>query len=83
MIFACDLPFKSDNTTLGKCWSKFKINQVICLNADLKVKYETVVLKIVGNSESNVQITLLSSDLLRSRRFGLTCFGSFDFYHFG
>ena len=33
--------------------------------------------KIVGNSTSNVQIGFISSDLLRSSLFGITCFGSF------
>ena len=31
-------------------------------------------MKIVGNSVSNVQIAFISSDLLRSSLFGITCF---------
>ena len=60
----------------------------MCLTADLKVIYVHDLLNIVGNSVSNVQIAFISSDLLRSSLFGITCFWLipiFDFglYHFG
>ena len=47
--------------------------------ADLKVMYVHDLLKIVGNSVSNVQIAFISSDLLRYSLFGITCFGSFRY----
>ena len=49
----------------------------LCFTADLKVIYVHDLLKIVGNSVSNVQISFISSDLLRSSLF--TCFGSFRY----
>ena len=49
----------------------------MCLTADLKVIYVHDLLKMVENSVSNVQIAFISSDLLRSSLFGITCFGSF------
>ena len=39
-------------------------------------------LKIVGNSVSNIQIAFISSDLLGSSLFGITCFGSFRYLTF-
>ena len=48
----------------------------LCLTADLKVIYVHDLMKIVGNSVSNVQIAFISSDLRRSSLFGITCFGS-------
>ena len=54
-------------------------NPVVCLTADLKVIYVHDLLKIVGNSVSNVQIAFISSDLLGSSLFGITCFGSFRY----
>ena len=39
--------------------------------------YTYFLLKIVGYSVSNVQIGFISSDLLRSSLFDITCFGSF------
>ena len=45
----------------------------------MKVIYAHDLLKIVGNSISNVQIAFISSDLLRSSLFGITCFGSFQY----
>ena len=51
----------------------------LCLTADLKVIYVHDLLKIVGNSVSNVQIAFISSDLLRSSLFGITCLGSFRY----
>ena len=49
-------------------------NSCLCLTADLKVIYVHDLLKIVGNSVSNVQIAFISSDLLRFSLFGITCF---------
>ena len=40
-------------------------------------------LKIVGNSVSNVQIAFISSDLLRSSLFGITCFWLIPVFDFG
>ena len=53
------------------------------LTADLKVIYVHDLLKIVGNSVSNVQIALVSSDLLRSSLFGITCFWLIPVFDFG
>ena len=44
------------------------------LTADLKVIYVHDLLKIVGNSVSNVQIGFIFRDLLWSLLFGITCF---------
>ena len=44
-----------------------------------KVIYVHDLLKIIRNSVSSVQIGFISSDLLRSLLFGITCFGSFQF----
>ena len=51
--------------------------------ADLKVIYLHNLLKIVGNSVSNVQIAFISSDLLRSSLFGITCFWLIPVFDFG
>ena len=51
----------------------------LCLTADLKAIYVHDLLKIVGNSVSNVQIAFISSDLLHSSLVGITCFGSFRY----
>ena len=51
--------------------------EFLTFTADLKVIYVHDLLKIVGNSVSNVQIGFISSDLLKSSLFGITCFGSF------
>ena len=51
----------------------------LCLTAHLKVIYVHDLLKIVGNSVSNVQIGFISSDLLRSLLFGIACFDSLHF----
>ena len=40
-------------------------------------------LKIVGNSVSNIQIAFISSDLLRSSLFGTTCFWLIPIFDFG
>ena len=40
-------------------------------------------MKIVGNSVSNVQIAFISSDLLRSSLFGITCFWLILVFDFG
>ena len=40
-------------------------------------------LKIVGNSVSNVQIVFISRDLLRSSLFGITCFWLIPVLDFG
>ena len=45
----------------------------------MKVIYVHDLLKIVGNSVSNVQIAFISSDLLRYSLFDITCFGSFRY----
>ena len=59
-------------------------NPVVCvLTADLKVMYVHDLLKIVGNSVSNVQIAFISSDLLRSSLFGITCFWLIPVFDFG
>ena len=42
-----------------------------------------LILKIVGNSVSNVQIAFISSDLLRSSLFGITCFWLIPVFDFG
>ena len=55
----------------------------VCLTADLKVIYVHDLLKIVGNSASNVQIAFISSDLLRSSLFGITCFWLIPVFDFG
>ena len=50
---------------------------IICahaLTADLKVIYVHDLLKIVGNSVSNVQIGFIFRDLLWSLLIGITCF---------
>ena len=52
-------------------------------HADLKVIYVHDLLKIVGNSVSNVQIAFISSDLLRSSLFGITCFWLIPIFDFG
>ena len=49
-------------------------NPVVWFTADLKVIYVHDLLKIVGNSVSNVQIAFFSTGLLRSSLFGITCF---------
>ena len=51
----------------------------LCLSADLKVINVHNLLKIVENSVSNIQIGFISSELLRSLLFGITCFGSYQF----
>ena len=48
-------------------------------HTNLKVIHVHDLLKIVGNSVSNVQIGFISSDLLKSSLFGITCFGSFRY----
>ena len=53
--------------------------EFLTFTADLKVIYVHDLLKIVGNSVSNVQIGFISSDLLKSSLFGITCFGSFRY----
>ena len=40
-------------------------------------------IKIVGNSVSNVKIAFISSDLLRSSLFGVTCFWLIPVFGFG
>ena len=40
-------------------------------------------LKKVGNSVSNVKIAFISSDLLRSSLFGITCFWLIPVFDFG
>ena len=55
----------------------------LCLTADLKVIYVHDLLKIVGNSVSNVQIAFIFSDLLRSSLFGITCFWLIPVFGFG
>ena len=40
-------------------------------------------MKIVGNSVPNVQIPFISSDLLRSSLFGVTCFWLIPVFDFG
>ena len=48
-------------------------------NCRLEIIYVHDLLKIVGNSLSNVQIAFISSDLLRSSLYGITYFGSFRY----
>ena len=55
----------------------------LCLTADLKVIYVHDLLKIVGNSVSNFQIAFISSDLLRSSLFDITCFWLIPIFDFG
>ena len=50
-----------------------------CITADLKVIYVHDLLKMIENSISNVQIAFISSDLLKSSLFRITCFGSFRY----
>ena len=47
------------------------------------LEYMHDLLKIVGNSVSNVQIASISSDLLRSSLFGVTCFWLIPVFDFG
>ena len=48
-------------------------------NCRHEIIYVHDLLKIVGNSLSNVQIAFISSDLLRSSLYGITYFGSFRY----
>ena len=53
--------------------------QLSVFNCRLESDYVHDLLKMVENSVSNVQIAFISSDLLRSSLFGITCFGSFRY----
>ena len=57
------------------------MHQLSVFNCRLEsiIIYVHDLLKIDGNSVSNVRIGFISSDLLRSSLFGFTCFGSFWF----
>ena len=55
------------------------ITQLAVFNCRLKVKYRHVLLKIVGNPVSNVQITFISSDLLNLHDWASSLLAHFSF----
>ena len=44
----------------------YRLYRILCSTADLKVIYVHILLKIVGNSISNVQINFIFNNLFRS-----------------
>ena len=59
------------------------VTQLSVFNCRLESNICAYLLKIVGNSVSNVQIAFISSDLLRSSLFGSTCFWLIPVFDFG
>ena len=65
------------------CIYVYRYMYMMCIYANLKVIYVHDLLKIVGNSLSNVQIAFISSDLLGSSLFGINCFWLISVFDFG
>ena len=59
------------------------VTQLSVFNCRLEIIYVHDLLKIVENSVSNVQIAFISSDLLKSSLFGITCFWLIPVFDFG